>query len=346
MRSLSLLQKVNTMVTIAPSFTRGKRGLAGQALTCIAWSPHGLSLAVAGSATVVEVWDVQAGSIRLTYTGHTDFVTSVSWSPCGRYVASGSADGTVQIWNAATGAREDAAFQPLSHAASTQVCVVAWSPDGRSLAWAGSDWTIHVWDVCTARTVQVLSDHIGAVIDLHWSHDSRHLISGGDDGLVRVWDALTLPRPLISYQAQRHRCVCAVRWSPDGKKIAFLEAGCRVQLFHVVTGMPFWCRIHGTNAALGYADEPDEEAARRGDLAFSSDGRLLASVGDDGVVWLWDVVTGTHVGELYGAPHVRALDFHPAPVSGPHGLSHLVAGSWKGTIQIWPIFLSQYQPAH
>lgn len=315
-------------------------------MTCIAWSPHGRLLAVAGSSTAVEVWDVQTGSVRFTYTGHADLTTSVSWSPCGRSLASGSADGTVQIWSVGTAAREDTAFQPLYRTASAPVHAVAWSPDGRSLAWAGSDWTIHVWDIRTARTVQVLSDHVGAVIDLHWSRDSRHLVSGGEDGLVRVWDALTLPRPLISYQASRHRCVCAVRWSPDGKKIAFLEAGRRVQLFHVVTGMPCWCRIHGTNAALGYADEPDEEAVRIGDLAFSSDGRLLASVGDNGVPWLWDVATGTHVGELHSAEDVRALDFHPAPNSGPQSLSHLVAGSWRGTIQIWPIFAALYQPSH
>lgn len=333
------------MVTIAPGFTHGKRWHAGQALTSIAWSPHGRSLAVAGSATVVEVWDVQTGSVRFTYTGHTDIVTSVSWSPCGRYVASASRDGTVQIWNAATGAREDTSGQPLHHAASTQIHVVAWSPNGRSLAWAGSDWTIHIWDVPTGRTVQVLSDHLGAVIDVHWSRDGRHLASGGEDGLVRVWDALTLAYPLISYQAQRHRCICAVRWSPDGKAVAFLEAGRRVQLFHVVTGTPLWCRIHGTNAALGYADEPDEEAAHIGDLAFSSDGRLLASAGDNGVPWLWDVATGTHVGELHSAEDVHALAFHPSLSTGPQGLSHLVAGSWKGTLQIWPIFVAQHQPS-
>jgi WD40 repeat protein len=83
------------MVTIASGFTRGKRWHAGQALTCIAWSPHGR---VAGDATQVEVWDVQTSSINSTYTGHTDIVTSVSWSPCSRYIASASKDGTVQIW--------------------------------------------------------------------------------------------------------------------------------------------------------------------------------------------------------------------------------------------------------
>ena len=109
------------MVTIASSFTRGKRWHAGQALTCIAWSPHGRSLVVAGDAAPVEVWDVQTGSVSSTYTGHTDIVTSVSWSPCGRYIASSSRDGTVHIWNAATGISE----RLLHQSASIHVHVVA-----------------------------------------------------------------------------------------------------------------------------------------------------------------------------------------------------------------------------
>ena len=140
------------MVTIASSFTRGKRWHAGQALTCIAWSPHGRSLAVAGDAAEVEVWDVQTGSVSSTYTGHTDIVTS-KLVACGRYIASASRDGTVQIWNAATGTTE----RLLRQSASIHV-MHAWSPDGSTLAWAGSDWIIYVWDLRTSRPVGVLSD--------------------------------------------------------------------------------------------------------------------------------------------------------------------------------------------
>jgi hypothetical protein len=153
-----------------------------------------------------------------------------------------------------------------------------------------------------------------------------------------LWDALTLPHPLISYQTPQRRYICAVQWSPDGKVVAFLEASRRVQLFHVATGTPLWDRIHGTDAALGDADEPDEETARIGDLAFSSDGSLLASVGDNGVPWLWDVATGTHIGSLHSAEDVRTLAFHPSRSTEPYGLSHLVTGSQQGTIQVWPVY--------
>jgi WD40 repeat protein len=263
----------------------------------------------------------------------------VSWSPCGRSIASASRDGSVQIWNAVTGVREDTSGHLLHHTATMPMHVVAWSPDGHTLAWAGSDWAIHIWNVHTSQHIQVLSGHLGDVIDIHWSHDNCHLASGGEDGFVHVWDALTLSRPLISYQTPQRRCICAVQWSPDGKMVAFLEAGRRVQLLHVATGMPVWCHIHGTDAALGDADEPDDEAARIGDLAFSSDGSLLASVGNNGVPWLWDVATGTHVGSLHSAENVRVLAFQPSLSTRPQGLFHLVTGSWKGMLQIWPLFV-------
>lgn len=328
------------MTLIAPILEHGTRCHAGQALTRLACSPEGQYVAVAGYGAVVEVWDVQRGTLCSMYTGHTNVVSSVAWSPDGRCIASSSWDGTVQIWDAATGEHEYTYWRHLNDSASARVNVVAWSPDGRYLASAATDWTIRVWSAQTLRTVQVKSDHLGSILDMRWSPDGRYLVSGGEDGIVRIWDALFFPRPLLTAPAACGRCICAVQWSPNGALIAFLEAGRRVHVWSVATSTLLWCHTQEASGGEDRDRVPDEEIGRAGDLTFSADGCHLVSAGGTGIVCVWNVASGMRVGELCGDEDVCALTFQPTvPPPGQSNLAHLFSGSWNGTMRVWPILL-------
>lgn len=66
-------------------------------------------------------------------------------------------------------------------------------------------------------------------------------------------------------------------------------------------------------------------------LAFSSDGKTIASGGDDGLVQLWDASTGKKLLTLKGhTGHVRSVAIRPDG-------KQVASGSNDGTVRLWEI---------
>ena len=166
--------------------------------------------------------------------------------------------------------------------------VVAFSPDGATLASAGDDGTIRLWDVARHTPLgRPLRGHSEEVSSLAFSPDGATLASASADGTVRLWDVARrapLGRPLTSAATAPTTTFSVSRSVPTGRRslrpALMGRSGC------------------GTSpAALRSASRLEGHSDPVHSLAFSRDGRTLASAGSDGTIRLWDVARRAPLGE-------------------------------------------------
>ncbi len=296
--------------------TRMFQGHSAQVLR-LAFNPDGRFLLSGSEDKSVRLWDNETGREVLRFEGHDGPVHSVAWNPDGRYLASASLDRTVKLWDAASGAL---LFTFPASFTRNVLVTLAFSSDGRLLAAPGVDHTVTLWDVATGQEAASLHGHPDQVFSMAFTPDGRRLVTAGWEGSVKVWDLTTGERELRTPQFtvdDLSHAPWSVALSADGRRLALAGSAvdATVRVYDVLSGENvFTLRGH---------------SARVVSVAFSPDGRRLASGSTDKTVRLWDTETGQEVltlrdhTDLVG--HVR---FDP---SG----QRLASASDDGTARIW-----------
>jgi WD40 repeat protein/serine/threonine protein kinase len=189
----------------------------------------------------------------------------------------------------------------------------AFSPDGRQIV-TTDDRAAQVWDARTYRRIFTLF-HGDTVYQARYSLDGTRLVTVGGDGTVKIWDAATgeLGHELRRDGVRLRYFIAAL--SPDGKLVAALDA--KGNVAHV------WDTITGALVADIRNDGMESPS-----LAFSSDGRWLATTGGDNVHVL-DTRTWKAALIVRG-PRIHRLAFDPTG-------AHLLTGSTTGDAAIWSI---------
>ncbi|KAI0337299.1 WD40 repeat-like protein [Trametopsis cervina] len=266
-------------------------------INSVAISPDSCILAAAHSRGTVALWDAVTGvHVGNTLEGHTSDVVLVAFSSNAKTIVSGSDDATILLSNVATGTQRGGALEGYTE----RILSAAFSPRRKTMLTGSDDGTVRVWDVPSRELVgEPLTSHTGSVGSVAFSLDGRIFASGSADNTIRVWDAET--RELM--------------YAPLEGAGGLVDKNVQV-----------WVAETRESDYAPLEDYTSEVMA----LAFSPDGRTLASGTSNGTIRLWDVATGDLKNEL--------LEGHTSAVISialsPDGRI-LASGSSDHTIRIW-----------
>jgi WD40 repeat protein len=335
-------------------------GHPGQVYT-VAFSPDGKLLAAGAQEgtrplppgkhekRATKLWDVAAKRLIATLDGDAP-----QFSSDGKWVVTRTGEKEVVAWDAATRkeihrfkdvrsarfapgglaiAGTDGKVRVRDLAAGKDVLtfdypIVTFSEDGKSAAVTTKAGEIILLDPITGKVRSTLKAHTEAP-RIAFSPDGSILASTQFlTETVILWDvAKGVKRSTVS--GPRRYFIAGIRFSPDGKLLAgttmhsdpsVIAPECHVRLWSTETGQTV--ATHDGHTAAVWS------------LAFSPNGRLLATTSAESDVRVWDLKTGEQLAALKGHK-VRALGVHSVAFS-PDSRT-LASGSDDDTVRLWDV---------
>jgi len=283
--------------------------------------PHGapvLSVAISldgrvlasGGGNDVKLWDVGSRLLLRTIPlAHA--LRRVSFSNDGQLLLTVSRENAAHVWSVATGDLVSTLPQ------KTEVTAAAFSPDGTQVATASRDATAKVWNARTGVSTATMVGHSGSLFTIAFSPLGDKVITGSIDGTARVWSVNGGLTDLRTFDSQ----VVSVAFSPNGQSAVAVDDGGRGLVFGTAAQIPIdllgqsgrarralfapdgltVATVAGSSVRLW---EPYGEVLLQGihkgaaaatAVAFDPAGKLLASGGADGTVFIQKAESGVPV---------------------------------------------------
>jgi hypothetical protein len=238
--------------------------------------------------------DAATGKVLHTLVGHQKPIDTLAFSPDGKRLATASWDKSVKIWNPQTGA-ELATLQ--GHPG--EVYPVAFSPDGRLVLSGDGSGVAILWDVDAGKMMRQLRGHTNVVQAVGFAKDGKTLATAGWDKTVKLWN--TASGEQIAVLKGHTLSILDLMFSPDGGTLASASgvwgggeigkiAAGEVILWDIAARKEF-ARLGG-------------HADRVFGVAFSADGKLLATASWDKTVKVW---RGLRIRSESPSPSVKDL---------------------------------------
>ncbi|HEX4208452.1 MAG TPA: hypothetical protein VHZ51_30445, partial [Ktedonobacteraceae bacterium] len=152
---------------------------------------------------------------------------------------------------------------------------------------------------------------------LSWSPDHTRLAIADGNGFITIWNiAQGHPVAIYGWYSTRRDDVAVIIWSPNGKYIASSSSN--------ETTVEVWEAATGKDILRYYGHRNFVDA-----VAWSPDGKRLATGSTDNTAQVWDALTGDNA-SIYQGHQDRVL----AVAWSPDG-KYVASGSGDATTQIW-----------
>jgi WD40 repeat protein/energy-coupling factor transporter ATP-binding protein EcfA2 len=306
-------------------------------ITCLAFSPNGQILAMGRRDTNITLWDLNTNSYLLSLKGHSMEVLALVFSNEHQgALASASRDGGIKIWNMKKLSESGDAKtkeEKLRNEAQTlnghsgPVTALVFTRDQKTLVSASDDRSLKVWsieprlgaeyEIVPPSTLPLLS----SVSSLAFSPDNVWLAAARNDGSAVVWN-------VGQYQSVGMELVPARSGEPRVVPVAFSKD----QVLAIATensNVTLW-KTNNLGQKLKILSNGHSAPVLA--LAFSPDGKLLATGGGDKAITVWDVATGSSylLTVLQNSDAILSLAFSPDAKT-------LAIGTNKTTVVLWDL---------
>jgi WD40 repeat protein len=301
---------------------------------------------------------------KFTLKSHATPVLAIAYSPDGKVMVSTDSDGKIIFWDTETGEQKKmTAFHNIP------LYALAYSLDGEYIAMAGRDQGIVYYDGKKLEPISSFIAHNEQILALSWGpkqmlastscaqRDPRQWCTKGEVAVWKFGEKGMNPAEVKRFPDHQD-WINAVAFSPNGK---FLVTGGGDNLINVYETKT-WTKVNtlkghtsrvsvlafpgkasdlvgsasldGT-ARLWEVPDGDQEKLYKADgdkfmaMAFSSDGKMMATGGTDQKILIWLVKKEKILKELSGLEgQVSALAFSPDGTS-------IAAGLYDNNILIW-----------
>jgi WD40 repeat protein len=318
---------------------------AEKAVGAVAVSRNNVLVAAGGADKIVRVYNYADAKLLGSFkVGAT--IRSLAFSPNNQTLAAVCADNSLITWNVVYNQNQPAPadfgkkLQTFTHAKGATDVVFA--PDNVTLYSGGKDKTVKSWKVALEAPTKNFPhpNHVDAVA---FNSTGTLLATGCHDGILRIFDVAKGQqlKQVNAHVTPNNTGIYCLAWSPDDKQIVTGSIDYSLKLWDANTG-----------AMVREFKPYKEKVFEKGHddsvycVAFSPDGKNIASGGAERLIKLWNVADGSVIRDFVNpkikVPAKSKPQSHPGWVyslrftkNGKHLVSVGDSRDNKGYLAVW-----------